>query len=629
MNRQVSIIQLETIELIRGKWEWGEGGGESGANGMGGCSLAAFRYHSQATEDSMSVGIDSVPHFEYGSRTLPAGRCSGAKLNEWNLAAFDEFYKKGRAIVTDPPRRPSLTSYDSAAGLLMSSDLSKLDDSVFFDTSTTSGRSAGAKRLRNRSLVENPNGRSKHQAGPKLCYSLSEPEGVRLHDTEFNAPRKDGEKKGLEDGPLGSDAHILLQGSRSAESMENQQVTDQACERKSTKLGNIPEESHMESEEVASMESGSTEFDVSEFRRSHSRSPTKAIRTTVTDRSHPLGFLADDGDEEDGTRQKSEDAQNPVAQTKIQAQKLLEKQPFEDELKRAESPKTPGDEGHNASGGSSFLGLSNFGRSSMRGLWNRINNATPISKLSKSHTVDANLQTPPRENSPPATAGTPENIASTPTNAGTLSPTLSHLVTQGAKMISKVDALQRSSDSFTRLKAGVSSVVKTFKGNLEQQLGSPMRGSWSSLSLGDAAALGIAPVPISFGGGDDVSLNDEYGGGLWIHQVNDDSSSVATAMGIAAATVDFDSDPAFQLSSGETGSLLSYEFTAGVGRLMVDGDPNTAGGTSETITIEVLLCTTSRCERCTALLYDEEVMAGWSADDSELNTQCQFCGKLI
>ena len=25
------------------------------------------------------------------------------------------------------------------------------------------------------------------------------------------------------------------------------------------------------------------------------------------------------------------------------------------------------------------------------------------------------------------------------------------------------------------------------------------------------------------------------------------------------------------------------------------------------------------------MLYDEEIMAGWSADDSNLNTSCQFC----
>lgn len=34
----------------------------------------------------------------------------------------------------------------------------------------------------------------------------------------------------------------------------------------------------------------------------------------------------------------------------------------------------------------------------------------------------------------------------------------------------------------------------------------------------------------------------------------------------------------------------------------------------------------SQCRSCEALVYDEEVMAGWTADDSNLNTTCPFCG---
>lgn len=33
----------------------------------------------------------------------------------------------------------------------------------------------------------------------------------------------------------------------------------------------------------------------------------------------------------------------------------------------------------------------------------------------------------------------------------------------------------------------------------------------------------------------------------------------------------------------------------------------------------------SQCRVCEALVYDEEVMAGWAADDSNLNTTCPFC----
>uniref|UniRef100_A0A8C6TG72 DENN/MADD domain containing 4C n=1 Tax=Neogobius melanostomus TaxID=47308 RepID=A0A8C6TG72_9GOBI len=39
----------------------------------------------------------------------------------------------------------------------------------------------------------------------------------------------------------------------------------------------------------------------------------------------------------------------------------------------------------------------------------------------------------------------------------------------------------------------------------------------------------------------------------------------------------------------------------------------------------VLMSSCSQCRNCEALVYDEEIMAGWTADDSNLNTNCPFC----
>ncbi|XP_025288943.1 DENN domain-containing protein 4C isoform X2 [Canis lupus baileyi] len=41
--------------------------------------------------------------------------------------------------------------------------------------------------------------------------------------------------------------------------------------------------------------------------------------------------------------------------------------------------------------------------------------------------------------------------------------------------------------------------------------------------------------------------------------------------------------------------------------------------------MEVLMSSCSQCRACGALVYDEEIMAGWTADDSNLNTTCPFC----
>ncbi|XP_060525748.1 DENN domain-containing protein Crag isoform X2 [Cylas formicarius] len=43
--------------------------------------------------------------------------------------------------------------------------------------------------------------------------------------------------------------------------------------------------------------------------------------------------------------------------------------------------------------------------------------------------------------------------------------------------------------------------------------------------------------------------------------------------------------------------------------------------------LELTLTTCSQCHNCFRLLYDEDIMANWSAEDSNLNTRCQACGK--
>ncbi|KAF7224374.1 transcript variant X1 [Nothobranchius furzeri] len=42
--------------------------------------------------------------------------------------------------------------------------------------------------------------------------------------------------------------------------------------------------------------------------------------------------------------------------------------------------------------------------------------------------------------------------------------------------------------------------------------------------------------------------------------------------------------------------------------------------------IEVLMSSCSICKTCDCMVYDEEIMAGWTANDSNLNSTCPFCG---
>ncbi|KAM9854063.1 C-myc promoter-binding protein [Aulostomus maculatus] len=58
-----------------------------------------------------------------------------------------------------------------------------------------------------------------------------------------------------------------------------------------------------------------------------------------------------------------------------------------------------------------------------------------------------------------------------------------------------------------------------------------------------------------------------------------------------------------------------------------DSSPDTSRFQPATnYTVEVLMSSCSLCKTCDCLVYDEEIMAGWTANDSNLNSACPFCG---
>ena len=44
--------------------------------------------------------------------------------------------------------------------------------------------------------------------------------------------------------------------------------------------------------------------------------------------------------------------------------------------------------------------------------------------------------------------------------------------------------------------------------------------------------------------------------------------------------------------------------------------------------IRVVITSCSRCRMCGAVLFDEEIMAGWTPEDRNFNTKCVFCERL-
>ncbi|KAM4644501.1 LOW QUALITY PROTEIN: DENN domain-containing protein 4B [Amazona ochrocephala] len=80
-------------------------------------------------------------------------------------------------------------------------------------------------------------------------------------------------------------------------------------------------------------------------------------------------------------------------------------------------------------------------------------------------------------------------------------------------------------------------------------------------------------------------------------------------------------------SSASLGSDLDLsDSSLGSSGVPKGSEPDGALG-EEPPAVEVLLSSCSRCPGCGALVYDEEVMAGWSSDDSNLNTACPSCAR--
>ncbi|KAI6211821.1 hypothetical protein M3Y96_00475000 [Aphelenchoides besseyi] len=94
-------------------------------------------------------------------------------------------------------------------------------------------------------------------------------------------------------------------------------------------------------------------------------------------------------------------------------------------------------------------------------------------------------------------------------------------------------------------------------------------------------------------------------------------------------TVGYDptNDGVFQLDSGSCGDLLKMEFW------MRDLMPETFAEfvgmnpmNTERTPLDVTMCSSCVCPGCSTVVYDEELMAGWStADDANLNSICPLC----
>ncbi|XP_053611324.1 DENN domain-containing protein Crag isoform X2 [Plodia interpunctella] len=102
----------------------------------------------------------------------------------------------------------------------------------------------------------------------------------------------------------------------------------------------------------------------------------------------------------------------------------------------------------------------------------------------------------------------------------------------------------------------------------------------------------------------------------------DGSSEINTdewATGNAFRRASSDAELACAMERGSLATLLSH--------LPDNLYPTQPEPSSANYSVIVQMSSCSQCHQCLALLYDEDIMAGWSADDSNLNTRCTACGR--
>nr|CAA76938.1 CRAG protein [Drosophila melanogaster] len=77
--------------------------------------------------------------------------------------------------------------------------------------------------------------------------------------------------------------------------------------------------------------------------------------------------------------------------------------------------------------------------------------------------------------------------------------------------------------------------------------------------------------------------------------------------------------------NSSTGALHMHAFPAVPDNLYSVTGENAADRDCDVL---IQLTTCSQCHNCSVLVYDEEIMSGWTAEDSNLNTTCHACNKL-
>lgn len=250
----------------------------------------------------------------------------------------------------------------------------------------------------------------------------------------------------------------------------------------------------------------------------------------------------------------------------------------------------------------------------------------------------SSLPAPPPKSPSSSPAGTPKRSPKTVTRSKTFAVKTKTPASPAPKS-SSLTALVKSSQA-----ASLGSVINTISGiKMDSLLSGPKIDVLKS-SMKQAANVGSkmwGAMASAFTYSDDEDEQPQGGGGfpghldehmLSAHDL-DQSPEKRAIPGLVANGLN--------RSSTSLGSSSGSSSDTGRGTQQTQATPGRAGrgpdseqssshhASSSSIyqncALEVLMSSCSQCRSCEALVYDEEIMAGWTADDSNLNTHCPFC----
>ncbi|XP_014883978.1 DENN domain-containing protein 4C isoform X2 [Poecilia latipinna] len=253
----------------------------------------------------------------------------------------------------------------------------------------------------------------------------------------------------------------------------------------------------------------------------------------------------------------------------------------------------------------------------------------------------ASLPVPPVKSAGSSPADTPKRSPKTVTRSKTFAvktKTSASATASPAPKSSSLTALVKSSQT-----GSLGSVINTFSGIKMDSLLSGAKIDVLKSSMKHAANVGSkmwGAMASAFTYSDDEDEQPQgaggFPGGLDEHMLSshdlDESPEKRTVSGLVANGLN-QSSTSLGSSSGSSDTGRGTQQThatpgrAGRGPDSEQGSSHHASSSSiyQNCALEVLMSSCSQCRSCEALVYDEEIMAGWTADDSNLNTSCPFC----